>query len=81
MKTLEPMEEIFWFKSDHIINNAINEAINILTDREIGTSQLVISGGQTQDSGNYTCLLSSFDFATVMVFVLDEPNQVNNGLP
>jgi hypothetical protein len=80
MKTLEPMEEIFEFKSDYIINNAINEAIRIMTDRELGTNQFIISGAKSQDSGNCTCSLSSFDFATVVVFVLDEPNQDNSGL-
>lgn len=71
METLRPTEEIFWFNGEDIINSGINEAINIVMDREIGTSQLTISGIRTQDSGNYTCLLSNFDFATVTVFVLD----------
>jgi hypothetical protein len=79
METLEPMEEIFWFNGEDIINNAIHEGINIVTDREIGTSQLTISGVQTHDSGNYSCSLSNSDFASVTVFVLDEPNQ-NNGV-
>jgi hypothetical protein len=80
METLGPTEETFWFKGEDIINNGINEAINIVTDRETGTSQLIISGVKRQDSGNYTCSLSNFDFATVMVFVVDDALQDTNGV-
>jgi hypothetical protein len=80
METLGPMEEIFWFNGEDVINNGINEAVNIVMDRELGTSQLTISGVKTQDSGNYTCSLSNFDFATVMVFVLDDALQDENGV-
>lgn len=80
LETLGPTEDIFWFSGEDIINNGVNEAINIVTDRQAGTSQLIVSGVKTQDSGNYTCSLSNFDFDTVTVFVLDDPLQDYNGV-
>lgn len=71
--------DMFWFREDEMLNNAINNDVTIVTDKETGTSRLVISRAQMQDSGNYTCALSGSDKATVSVHVLSEPLQEIGG--
>jgi Immunoglobulin V-set domain./Immunoglobulin I-set domain. len=71
----DDMMDLFWFRGDEMLNNAINDDVTIVTDRETATSRLIIARAQVQDSGNYTCALSGTDKATVLVQVLSEPLQ------
>ena len=73
------MMDLFWFREEEILSNAINDDVTIVTDKETGTSRLIITRAQAQDSGNYTCALSGTDKATVVVHVLSEPLQEVGG--
>ncbi|KAJ9579729.1 hypothetical protein L9F63_004655 [Diploptera punctata] len=73
------MLDLFWFREDEMLNNAINDDVTIVTDRETGMSRLIIARARIQDSGNYTCALSGTDKSTVIVHVLSEPLQEIGG--
>ncbi|PSN38907.1 hypothetical protein C0J52_16365 [Blattella germanica] len=75
----DEVTDLFWFREEEMLNNAINEDVTIVTDKETGTSRLIISRAQLQDSGNYTCALSGSDKSTVIVHVLNEPLQEIDG--
>ncbi|XP_031621543.1 uncharacterized protein LOC116339666 [Contarinia nasturtii] len=65
-----PPSFIYWYKEGRVINYSQRGGISVLTERKTRTSKLVISKAMSSDSGNYTCIPSSSDAASVMVHVI-----------
>ncbi|CAG9804985.1 unnamed protein product [Chironomus riparius] len=66
-----PPSFIYWYKGPSVINYSQRGGISVLTERQTKTSKLVISRAMSSDSGNYTCLPSNSDPASVMVHVIN----------
>ncbi|KAG5679869.1 hypothetical protein PVAND_009406 [Polypedilum vanderplanki] len=66
-----PPSFIYWYKGPSVINYSQRGGISVLTERQSKTSKLVISRAMASDSGNYTCLPSNSDPASVMVHVIN----------
>ncbi|XP_056645630.1 myosin light chain kinase, smooth muscle-like [Diorhabda sublineata] len=69
-ETPNPPSFIYWYRGGKLINYLERGGINIVTEKQTRTSRLRISKVLPEDSGNYTCLPSSGQAASVFIHVL-----------
>lgn len=56
MQTTTAPSFIYWYKGKQLINySQAGGAINVITDRQTRTSNLLIAKASPADNGNYTC--------------------------
>jgi len=65
-----PAHYIHWFRGKHLLNTSDRGGINIISDKVLGWSNLVISKSKLSDSGNYSCQPSNALPDTVNIHVL-----------
>ncbi|CAG9855362.1 unnamed protein product [Phyllotreta striolata] len=79
--TPDPPSFIYWYREGKLINYSQRGGISVVTEKQTRTSRLLISRAFPEDSGNYTCLPSAGEAASVFVHVLlgEEPAAMQHG--
>ncbi|KPI99656.1 Kin of IRRE-like protein 1 [Papilio xuthus] len=78
----EPPSFIYWYRDTNMINYALRGGVSVETDQHLRTSRLLVARATTKDSGNYTCVPSNSDTASVMVHVVnsERPQAMQSGV-
>lgn len=72
MQTTTAPSFIYWYKGKQLINySQAGGAINVITDRQTRTSNLLIAKASPADNGNYTCSPSNSGEFFFLYFFLD----------
>uniref|UniRef100_A0A1A9WQG9 Ig-like domain-containing protein n=1 Tax=Glossina brevipalpis TaxID=37001 RepID=A0A1A9WQG9_9MUSC len=74
-------EYIFWYHDNRMINYDIDRGINVSTEPDFQSSELMISRTRREHSGNYTCVASNTQPASVLVHIFkgDNPAAMYHG--
>ncbi|XP_013140366.1 PREDICTED: protein amalgam-like [Papilio polytes] len=77
----EPPSFIYWYRDTNMINYALRGGVSVETDQHLRTSRLLVARATTKDSGNYTCVPSNSDTASIMVHVVnsERPQAMQSG--
>lgn len=69
MQTTTAPSFIYWYKGKQLINySQAGGAINVITDRQTRTSNLLIAKASPADNGNYTCSPSNSGKLDILFF-------------
>ncbi|XP_039298781.1 obscurin-like protein 1 isoform X2 [Nilaparvata lugens] len=81
VETIEPPSFIYWYRGGEVVNYSQRGGISVLTEKKSRSSRLLISRAEPPDSGNYTCIPSASDSASVLVHVLngEQPAAMQHG--
>ncbi|XP_061391856.1 uncharacterized protein LOC133327307 [Musca vetustissima] len=81
VQNTENSEYIFWYHDNRMINYDFDRGINVSTDSDFQSSELVISNTRREHSGNYTCVASNTQAASVLVHIFkgDNPAAMYHG--
>ncbi|XP_046809989.1 zwei Ig domain protein zig-8-like [Lucilia cuprina] len=74
VQNTEISEYIFWYHDNRMINYDADRGINVSTDPDFQSSELTISRTRREHSGNYTCVASNTQPASVLVHIFKEIN-------
>ncbi|KNC32044.1 hypothetical protein FF38_14540 [Lucilia cuprina] len=69
VQNTEISEYIFWYHDNRMINYDADRGINVSTDPDFQSSELTISRTRREHSGNYTCVASNTQPASVLVHI------------
>ncbi|XP_037924959.1 uncharacterized protein LOC119660463 isoform X2 [Hermetia illucens] len=81
LQNTEASEFIFWYHDNRMINYDIDRGINVSTEADFQSSELTISRTRREHSGNYTCVASNAQPASVLVHIFkgDNPAAMYHG--
>ncbi|XP_073811969.1 defective proboscis extension response 13 isoform X2 [Musca autumnalis] len=81
VQNTENSEYIFWYHDNRMINYDFDRGINVSTDADFQSSELVVSNTKREHSGNYTCVASNTQPASVLVHIFkgDNPAAMYHG--
>ncbi|XP_055379824.1 myosin-G heavy chain [Condylostylus longicornis] len=81
LQNTQPSEFIFWYHDNRMINYDIDRGINVSTEADFQSSELVIQRTRREHSGNFTCLASNAQPASVLVHIFkgDNPAAMYHG--
>ncbi|KAL9915207.1 defective proboscis extension response 13 isoform 2-T3 [Glossina fuscipes fuscipes] len=81
VQNTEISEYIFWYHDNRMINYDIDRGINVSTEPDFQSSELMISRTRREHSGNYTCVASNTQPASVLVHIFkgDNPAAMYHG--
>lgn len=74
-------EYIFWYHDNRMINYDIDRGINVSTEADFQSSELTILKTRREHSGNFTCVASNTQPASVLVHIFkgDNPAAMYHG--
>ncbi|XP_030385447.1 uncharacterized protein LOC115632412 [Scaptodrosophila lebanonensis] len=81
VQNTEASEYIFWYHDNRMINYDIDRGINVSTDPDFQSSELTILRTRREHSGNFTCVASNTQPASVLVHIFkgDNPAAMYHG--
>ncbi|KAM7341604.1 defective proboscis extension response 13 isoform 2-T5 [Cochliomyia hominivorax] len=81
VQNTEISEYIFWYHDNRMINYDADRGINVSTEPDFQSSELTISRTRREHSGNYTCVASNTQPASVLVHIFkgDNPAAMYHG--
>ncbi|KAH6938902.1 hypothetical protein HPB50_014689 [Hyalomma asiaticum] len=72
MESPVPPDYVFWYHDARVINYDIQHGVSVQTEKSPRTqSRLLIANAQPHDSGNYSCVPSNAEPASIVVHVLN----------
>uniref|UniRef100_A0A1B0C875 Putative secreted protein n=1 Tax=Lutzomyia longipalpis TaxID=7200 RepID=A0A1B0C875_LUTLO len=74
IQSTETSEFLFWYQDDRMINYDTDRGVNISTESDYNYSELTIMRATKQHSGNYSCVPSNSQPASVMVHIFKGDN-------
>ncbi|XP_012154852.1 ras guanine nucleotide exchange factor V [Ceratitis capitata] len=74
VQNTEASEFIFWYHDNRMINYDSDRGINVSTDPDFQSSELTIQRTRREHSGNFTCVASNTQPASVLVHIFKECN-------
>ncbi|KAL1431178.1 hypothetical protein MTO96_014561 [Rhipicephalus appendiculatus] len=75
MESPVPPDYVFWYHDARVINYDIQHGVSVQTEKSPRTqSRLLIANAQPHDSGNYSCVPSNAEPASIVVHVLNGEN-------
>uniref|UniRef100_A0A8W7PNM0 Ig-like domain-containing protein n=1 Tax=Anopheles coluzzii TaxID=1518534 RepID=A0A8W7PNM0_ANOCL len=69
VQSTEASAFIFWYHNNRMINYDLDRGINVSTEADFHYSELTISQASKEHSGNYTCVPSNSQPASVVVHI------------
>uniref|UniRef100_A0A1B0D0E0 Uncharacterized protein n=1 Tax=Phlebotomus papatasi TaxID=29031 RepID=A0A1B0D0E0_PHLPP len=69
VQSTETSEFLFWYQDDRMINYDSDRGVNISTEPDYNYSELTIMRATKQHSGNYSCVPSNAQPASVTVHI------------
>ncbi|XP_017010291.2 uncharacterized protein dpr13 isoform X2 [Drosophila takahashii] len=81
VQNTEASEYIFWYHDNRMINYDIDRGINVSTEPDFQSSELTIQRTRREHSGNFTCVASNTQPASVLVHIFkgDNPAAMYHG--
>ncbi|XP_068146298.1 uncharacterized protein dpr13 isoform X2 [Drosophila tropicalis] len=81
VQNTEASEFIFWYHDNRMINYDIDRGINVSTEPDFQSSELTIQRTRREHSGNFTCVASNAQPASVLVHIFkgDNPAAMYHG--
>ncbi|XP_067632630.1 uncharacterized protein dpr13 isoform X2 [Eurosta solidaginis] len=81
VQNTEASEFIFWYHDNRMINYDSDRGINVSTDPDFQSSELTIQRTRREHSGNFTCVASNTQPASVLVHIFkgDNPAAMYHG--
>ncbi|XP_037941092.1 uncharacterized protein LOC119674041 [Teleopsis dalmanni] len=81
VQNTEASEFIFWYHDNRMINYDIDRGINVSTDPDFQSSELTILRTRREHSGNFTCVASNTQPASILVHIFkgDNPAAMYHG--
>ncbi|XP_070140770.1 uncharacterized protein dpr13 isoform X2 [Drosophila kikkawai] len=81
VQNTEASEYIFWYHDNRMINYDIDRGINVSTEPDFQSSELTIQRTRREHSGNFTCVASNTQPASVLVHIFkgDHPAAMYHG--
>ncbi|XP_052896507.1 uncharacterized protein LOC128303558 [Anopheles moucheti] len=74
VQSTEASAFIFWYHNNRMINYDLDRGINVSTEADFHYSELTISQASKEHSGNYTCVPSNSQPASVVVHIFKGDN-------
>ncbi|XP_053674098.1 uncharacterized protein LOC128724397 [Anopheles nili] len=74
VQSTEATAFIFWYHNNRMINYDLDRGINVSTEADFHYSELTISQASKEHSGNYTCVPSNSQPASVVVHIFKGDN-------
>ncbi|XP_033252189.1 neuronal growth regulator 1-like [Drosophila miranda] len=81
VQNTEESEYIFWYHDNRMINYDIDRGINVSTEQDFQSSELTIQRTRREHSGNFTCVASNTQPASVLVHIFKEARAEISGPP
>lgn len=80
MESPVPPDYVFWYHDARVINYDIQHGVSVQTEKSPRTqSRLLIANAQPHDSGNYSCVPSNAEPASIVVHVLNGEQPASTG--
>uniref|UniRef100_A0A182JFJ6 Ig-like domain-containing protein n=1 Tax=Anopheles atroparvus TaxID=41427 RepID=A0A182JFJ6_ANOAO len=74
VQSTEASAFIFWYHNNRMINYDLDRGINVSTEADFHYSELTINQASKEHSGNYTCVPSNSQPASVVVHIFKGDN-------